>query len=68
VHIRGLPNLEDEKDVDALTLPLTQFDTAFFSDGIFFAAGSSANAMNILYSSSVDMGVLMKVRICCQLS
>lgn len=56
-----MPSLEDEKDIDPFLLPMTQFDTALYFNGLFLLAGASAQMTNILFASSVDTGSLIKV-------
>lgn len=65
-HVRALPSLDDERDMDALTLPMTEFDTSYCADGLFFAAGYNASTSNVLYTSCVDMGTIIKKRQFCE--
>lgn len=62
IHVRWTPSLDDEHDVNTLTLPLVQFDCAFYRNGVFFAAGAGSTGVNTQFFSSLDLGAMMKVR------
>ena len=61
IHVRWTPALDDEHDVNTLTLPLVQFDCAFYRDGVFFASGAGSTGVNTQFFSSLDLGSVMKV-------
>ena len=60
IHIRGLPSLEEDRDSTTRSLPFTQFDSFFVRNGVYFAAGTSAQLGNTLFSSSLDTASAMK--------
>eukprot|EP00158_Paraphelidium_tribonemae_P008422 Partr_v1_DN28575_c1_g1_i1_m73965 putative nucleoporin len=62
LHIRALPSIEDERDVNARAIPFTHFDTALVRDGVFFAAGTCAQSGNLLFTSCLDTGSIIKSR------
>lgn len=61
-HVRMMPTMDDERDAGLLTLPLTQFDTALCSRGVFMVGGASATT-NSLFTAALDVGVQAKVRL-----
>ena len=58
--IRNLPSLEEDREINSQLLIFTQFDTSYFSQGMFLSSGSSPQLGNVLFVSSIDTGALMK--------